>query len=116
MKKIELYVRSSKQLLPDTYEPRGTCEHTASGQVDLFRPQSTLIFQASRTLLENDNKAFEIVHEVAKERGWKVEVCDVASFTGRMKARLRGINQTPVVVVDDHRIEGVPNREQLMSL
>jgi len=115
MKKIDLYVRSTKLMLPDTYEPR-TCEHTASGQVDLFRPQSTFLFQASRTLLENDNIAFEIVHEIAKERNWKVQVCDVSSFTGKIKARLKGINQTPVVVIDDHRIEGVPNRQQLMSL
>jgi len=116
MKKIELYVRSAEQLQPSTYEAGITCEHTASGQVDLFRPQSTLEVHASRTLLENDNRAFEIVHEIAKERNWKVQVCDVSSFTGKLKARLKGISQTPVVVIDDRRIEGVPKREQLMSL
>lgn len=115
MKKIELYVRSAKQLLPHIYEARTTCEHTASGQVDLFRPQSTLEFQASRALLEDDLKAFEIVQEIARERNWEVEVCDLSSFTGKIKACLKGISQTPVVVFNDHRIEGVPNKEQLMS-
>jgi len=115
MKKIELYVRSAKQLAPHMYEARTTCEHTASGQVDLFRPQSKLEFQASRALLENDLKAFEIVQEIARERNWKVEVCDLSSFAGKIRACLKGINHTPVVILNNHRIEGVPNKEQLMS-
>jgi len=115
MKKVELYVRSEKQLSSDTYRERG-CEHTATGQVDMLRPHSKLRFEKTRTLREIDKRALEIVREMAKEKGWRVEVHDVSSLVGRMRASLKGVSDTPVVFVDGQKIEGVPTREQLWSL
>jgi len=115
MKKVELYVRSKKQLSADTYKERG-CEHTFSGQVDVLRPQNKLQFVETKSILESDKRALEIVSETAKEKGWNVEVYDVSSFWGRIKAHLKGVNETPTLFVNDHKIEGVPAKEQLLSL
>jgi len=114
MKKVELYVTSEKHFLPDKYQER-VCEHTASGQVDISRPESKLRFAKTKELFESDKEALKIVSEIAKEKGWKVEVYDLSSLVGGLRARLKGVNKTPMMFIDDHKIGGVPKREHLLS-
>jgi len=116
MRKVELYVRSEKQLSPTTHQESGTCEHTATGQVEVFRPHGKLKFEQTKTLRESDKRALEIVGAIAKEKGWRVEVVDLSSYMGKMKASLKGVRSTPVMFIGGQKIEGVPTREQLLSL
>ena len=111
-KVIEVYVRN--EIVSDIYQEKG-CEHTATGQVDIHRPTSKLQFRKIRRLPEADQEALDIVLEVAKEKGWKVKVYDIDTFTGKLKARFKGINETPTVIVGKHRIIGVPQEQDLLS-
>lgn len=110
---IEVYVRN--EIASDVYREMG-CEHTATGQVDIDRPASKLQFRKIRRLPEADEEALDVVLEVAKEKGWEVKVYNVDTFRGRLKARLKGINETPTVIVGKHRIKGVPQEQDLPSL
>jgi len=112
-KAIEVYVRN--EIVSDVYQEKG-CEHTATGQVDIHRPTSKLQFRKIRKLPEVDQAALDIVLEVAKGKGWKVKVYDIDTFTGKLKARLKGINETPIVIIGKHRMIGVPQEQDLLSL
>ena len=111
-KTIEVYVRN--EIVSGVYREM-SCEHTATGQVDIGRPTSKLQFRKIRRLPEADEKALDVVLEVANKKGWKVKVYNADTFTGRLKARLKGINETPTVIVGKHRIKGVPQEQDLLS-
>jgi len=112
-KMVEVYVRN--EVASEVYREKG-CEHTATGQVDMSRPTSQLQFRNTRKLPEADQEAFRIISEVAKEKGWKVKVYNVSTFSGKLKASLKKVNDTPTIIVDKHRIEGVPKKQYLLSL
>jgi hypothetical protein len=114
MKKVELYVRTEEQLLQDVYSEKG-CEHTATGQWDPNRPHSKLGFVKNKTLPERDKKALEIVQEIANERGWMLELHDVSSLAGKISAHLKGIDQTPTILIGGSKIQGIPDKEELLS-
>lgn len=61
---------------------------------------------------EADRLALEVVKEFADSEGLSLEVWDVSTFRGKLKARLMGIKATPVIVIGHARIEG----EQISKL
>lgn len=110
---VEVYVRN--EVVSDVYRERG-CEHTATGQVDMFRPASRLQFKKIRKLPEADQEALDIALKVAKEKGWKVKVYNISNFTGKLKASFKGVNETPTIIMDRRRIIGIPKEQDLLSL
>ena len=68
--------------------------------------------KTERVMSEADRLALEVVQKFAGQNGLRVEVCDVSTFRGQLRARLRGIRKTPAVVVGGNRIE-VQNIETL---
>lgn len=111
-KAVEIYVRY--ELVSNTYKERG-CEHTATGQVDIHRPTSRLQFKSVRKLREADKKALDVVLGVAKEKEWKVKVCNLSTFTGKVKATFKGVKTTPTIIIGKHRITGIPKEQDLLS-
>jgi protein-disulfide isomerase len=65
---------------------------------------------------EADRLALEIVREIAKEKGIKVEVFDISSFKGKLKAKFASVKETPTIVVGNRKIEGIPDKEQILKL
>jgi len=112
---VEVYVKSIRQFSTETYRERG-CEHTATGQVDLFRPQNKLQFKRIRGLPDEEKEALKIVDEIAKEKGFEVKVHDLSTFMGKIKARIRGISRTPTVLIENNKIEGKISKEKLIKL
>jgi hypothetical protein len=111
-KVIEVYVRN--EVVSDVYREKG-CEHTASGQVDMYRPVSKLQFRKTAMLPESDREALDTVLKVAMERGWKVRVVNVSTLLGRLRAGFRGVDETPTIMIGKHKKVGVPEEQELLS-
>jgi glutaredoxin len=105
--KIEVYIRNEEVVTGDAYIGRPVLDHYCT-----FR--ETL--KTEKVISEADKRTLEIVKEIAKERGLKFEVCNVSSFKGKVKAKSKGITQTPTIVVGEKKIEGTPDKEQLLNL
>jgi hypothetical protein len=113
MKRIEVYVRSERQFSSETYQERG-CEHTATGRVDVFRPQSRLQLKKTKTCSADDEKALSMVNEIAEEERWEVKIHDLSTPQGKIKARLKSVHRTSTIFIGCCKIEGIPKREQLL--
>ena len=73
-------------------------------------------FKTQKILPKEDAAALKIVKELANEKGLVLEIHDVSSFKGKIKAKMKGVKTTPTVIIGKQRIEGVPTKEQLLSL
>jgi hypothetical protein len=73
------------------------------------------VSKTERILPESDELTLKIVKEFAKEKGLDVEVCNVHTFTGKLKARIRGVRVTPTVLLSQSRIEGDLTPETLRT-
>ena len=97
VEKIEVYVRN---------------EEVVTGQAVIGRPVAGHWCTAKETLKtqkvtpEADRLALEVVNEFAKERDLCVEVYDVSSFKGKIKASLKGVKTTPTIIIGNRKIEG----------
>ena len=69
-----------------------------------------------KVLPEVDKLALNVTEEVAKETGVELRVYDITSFKGKIKARFKGVRRTPTIIIDKNKIEGQPEKEQLISL
>jgi protein-disulfide isomerase len=74
------------------------------------------IAKTEKILSEKDREALQLVQTIATQRKYKVQIIDLASLKGKMKARLKGVRTTPTIIVGGNRIEGVPKKEQLEEI
>ncbi|NWF86512.1 hypothetical protein HXY32_01655 [Candidatus Bathyarchaeota archaeon] len=105
--KIEVYIRNEEVVTGDAYIGRPVADHWCTFKETL---------KTEKVISEVDRRALEIVNEIAKERGLKVEVFNVSSFRGKLKAKLKGITKMPTIIIDGRKIEGIPEKEQILSL
>jgi len=68
-----------------------------------------------RILAEPDRKALEIVTTIADEKRLNVRVYNVSTLKGKIRARLKGVQTTPTIIIDSHRVEDEITREKLLS-
>ncbi|NIP66790.1 hypothetical protein GWN63_01655 [Candidatus Bathyarchaeota archaeon] len=67
-------------------------------------------------LPEAHKRAKKIAEEVAKEEGLEIEIYDLSnSFKNRLLAFFRSI-KTPSIEIGNKRVNGVPSKEELLSL
>lgn len=101
--KIEVYVRNEVGLLSQGIM-RPVVDHWCSDA-----PTG----RYERVMPDKDRALLTIAEEFAKGKGLQLKVCDVCTFTGRLKAWLKGIRETPTVVIGKSRIVGGLDSEQL---
>jgi hypothetical protein len=107
--KIEVYVKREKKLVGQyASEPisDGVMTHSCL---------SKKMLEYEKALPEADKQALELVNEFADRKGLLVEVFDVSTLKGKLKAAARGIGRTPAVVVGQERIEVQSDPDQLME-
>jgi len=73
------------------------------------------VSKTERILPESHEQALRIVEEFAREKGLNVEVCNVHTLSGKLKARMRGVRVTPTVLLGQSRIEGDLTPETLRT-
>jgi len=103
--KIEVYVKN-EEIPVRTGFVRGPIDHHCLDKD---------IFKTEKVMPEADRLALEVVNEFAKEKGVLVDVCNVSTLGGRLKANIKRIGKTPVVIVGKDRIEGEQSSELLKN-
>lgn len=105
---IEVYVTTKKQVLRQYTTPPvwdGYQHHAC---------MSKEVTEYEKVLPEVDRNMLEIVKQLAEESDAEVKIYDVSTFTGKLRAMWRGVNKTPVIVIDKEKIEDI-NVEVLRS-
>jgi glutaredoxin len=64
---------------------------------------------------QSDELALKCAREFADSKGIPVEVCDINTFGGRIKAWMKGVNTSPTIIVGNSRVQGEFTQEQLRS-
>ena len=103
--KIEVYIRNKEVPVRRTFV-RGPSDHPCLDTESLIH---------ERIMPDVDRLALEVVNNFAKEKGLQVEVCDVSTFKGKLKASVKGIDKTPTIIIGKSRIEGELASELLRS-
>lgn len=63
-----------------------------------------------------DSSALKVAREVAREYGLKLEVRDLASLKGWISARINKVKNTPTIIINNQRIVGVPDKDDLVEI
>lgn len=105
IEKIEVYIRNAEVPVRAGFV-RGPVDHPCL---------DANVVKIERVISEADRRALEVVNEFAREKDLQVEICDVETFRGRLKAGVKGVSKTPVVIVGQSRIEGEHSSAQLKS-
>jgi len=64
----------------------------------------------------DDASAMRIAKEVAEEYGLELKIYDLASIRGWFSAKINKVKNTPTIIIGNNRIEGVPNKSQLLRM
>jgi hypothetical protein len=101
--RIEIYIKNEKVAVPVGFV-RPVIDHPCLDRN---------ISRVQRILSENDRLALEFTEQFANDKGLPVQVYDVHTFKGKLKAWLKGIRTTPTIIIGTSRIEGELTPEQL---
>lgn len=105
--KVEVYAKNEEVVTGDAHIGRPMGDHWCTFKETL---------KTEKVMSEADKLALKVVNEIAAERGLVVEVYDVSCFKGKLKAKSKGVRQTPTILIGEKRIEGIPEKKQLLSL
>lgn len=107
--KIQVYIRKKKALVGQVVvDPvsDGTFHHACL---------SRKMLEYEKVASEADKVALAAVNNFAEEKGLRVEILDISTFKGRLRASFKDINKTPVIVIGRNRIEGEQTPQLLRS-
>jgi len=69
-----------------------------------------------KLISKEDMLALKVTKEVAAEHGLKVKVYDLATIKGWIFAQIKKVKITPTIIINNHRIEGIPNKDELLGI
>jgi len=104
--KIEVYIRNEEVVTGEAVYGKVVAEHGCP----VLRGVKT-----EKVMPEADRTALDVVNRFADDKGLQVEICSLGTFTGRLKARQKGVKTTPTIVIGKFRIEGELTPELLRS-
>ncbi|MFX0097905.1 MAG: thioredoxin family protein [Candidatus Hodarchaeota archaeon] len=107
MTQIEVFIKEKEIATGKVYVGRPVREHWCTFKEGVKK---------EKVMSEDDKKTLEIVQKLAKENGLDIKVHNVSSFGGRLKARRRGVKNSPTIIIGKQKIEGVPTKEQILDL
>lgn len=71
--------------------------------------------RAQKIMSESDEVALNCAREFADNEGLSIEVVDVNTSRGKIKARMKGVKVTPTIAIGKHKIEEISTPEQLRN-
>ena len=107
---IEVFV-SNREVITGHFK---TVEFTTPGHPCTAKPVIAPIVES--VLPESHMQAIEIAKEIAKEKGYKIKIYSVSSKIGKLKALLRGVKETPTIIINNQKIAGKITKKKLLSL
>jgi hypothetical protein len=104
--KIEVYIKREEVATGEAVGGKVVGEHGCT----VIRGVKT-----EKMMPEADRETLDIVNQFANDKGLSVELCNLGTFAGRLKARRKGITKTPTIVIGNSKIEGEYPSEVLRS-
>lgn len=108
---VEVYIVSKEVITRTNLEGKLT---DSGGGVTHYCTRE--ISKTEKIISDEDKAALQLVNALAAKRNFKVQVIDIASFKGEIKAKLKGVKATPTIIVGNNRLTGVPKIEEFETL
>lgn len=107
---IEVFV-SNTEVIVGTLK---TYEFSTPGHPCTKKPIIAPVMES--VLPEPHKQAVGIAERVAKEKGMQLKIHNVSTRMGKTKAFLKGIKETPTIVIGNHKISEEITEKKLKSL
>jgi pyruvate/2-oxoglutarate/acetoin dehydrogenase E1 component len=104
--KIEFYVKTEKRLVGQHFSAPvsdGVMTHTCLDKKML---------KYERELSQTEKEVIQYLNSLAEKNDLDVEVVDLSTIRGKLKATSTGVKTTPTLIIDHERIEN-PSMEEL---
>ena len=98
---IEVYVRKERQILRQYVTP------PVSDGFQHHACMSKQVTEFEEVLPDADTQALKIVDQLATEFVLSFKIYNVATFVGKLRAKLKGITKTPTVILNGVKIEDI---------
>jgi hypothetical protein len=95
---IWVYVKGEQKPTAENALVYAESGHSCSGA------KSALVYKKEHVLPESHKQMVNIARKLAEEKGMKLQICDVSSRTGSLRARLARVSKTPTMIVGNRRI------------
>jgi hypothetical protein len=110
-KTIEVYIKTKEVVTQTSLEGRplaaGESVHYCSVKE---------IAKTEKMISEEEQAALTLTKTFANIGKFHVDVIDVASLKGKLRAKLKGIKSTPTIIVQNKQLVGVPKKEEIEAL
>lgn len=107
---IEVFVRNT-EVPVGTFQ---TFEFSTPGHECTRKPIIAPVLES--VLPENHRQAVEIAERLAKEKRMRLKVHNLSTRTGKIRAFLKGVKETPTIIVGNHKISEEITEKKLVSL
>jgi len=111
VKTIEVYIMNKEVITQTAIEGRPLA---AGGGVHYCTVKE--VAKTEKIVSNEDKAAIQLVEALVAGKGLKIRIIDMASFKGKVKARLKGVKTTPIIIVGNNRIVGVPKKRELSAI
>jgi len=111
---IEVYVKREEVPVVADYSSFSSDHAACRGWA--YKEESYMQYKTKKIIPKRDEVALNLAIEVCKELKAELKIREVDTIKGRILAYLKGIKNTPAIVVGRNKIEGIPKKEQLRSL
>jgi hypothetical protein len=110
-KTIEVYVNVKEVITQTSLEGR-----PITGASDVHYCSVKEISKTEKIISEEEKAALRLVETLCEDKDIKIQIVNVASLKGKLKARRRGVKSTPTIVAGNKHLVGVPKREEFKAL
>lgn len=107
---LQVFVRGEPKLAAENVLRYVEAGHPCSGT------KSAITLKKEHVLPESHRQVISIASKLAEEKGMKLEVYDVSSRRGRLRALLAGVNETPAMIVGNQKVTENITEEKLLSI
>lgn len=113
-KTVEVYVKRKNVPVVADYSSFATDHAACRGSI--YKEESYVKHKTKKIMPEMDELALKLAIDVCDELRAELKMQDVGSLKGKIFAYIKGVKNTPTIVVGKNKIEGLPEKEQLISL
>jgi hypothetical protein len=71
--------------------------------------------KTEEVMSESDKAALDCAQEFAESKGLPIEICDINTSKGKIKAWMKGVKTTPTILIGKSRVEGRFTLRQLKN-
>jgi glutaredoxin len=71
------------------------------------------MLEYEKTLPQPDKQILEFMNTYCEQKELPIEIIDLSTLKGRLKAKINGITKTPTITIDQKQIETQPDLDTL---